>query len=189
MKLKLKNIEKLILIFALLGFIMLFILPNLNYIENSSFVCSGVSSANYYAFGYINWIFQRRWTGGSVSFDNPNPDYFTPNSSANHTIWLSTNNSTNSWVEAGYAKGESHNPDVRFLYWACGKYDENGNVYYYTSGKCLTPPGVPGKTHRYSILYYDDTGFVLYIDGYLEYIYNNELFYPYVKEIYIGLES
>ncbi len=145
--------------------------------------------SNYYAYGYINWIFKRQWTGGSVKFENPNPDYETPNSGANQTIWCSTNSSYTQWVEAGYAKGKQGDSNARYLYWASGRYDNNGNLIEYSEGDCSTPPGVPGLVHKYTIIYYDNPGcFMLFIDGYLEQTYSPE-FKKYIRKIEIGLES
>jgi len=99
---------KLIIFTVILIIISIFIFPSIKSIYESPSVCSAAAEGDhYYAIGYINWIVQRNWIGGKATFANPNPDYSTPNSSANHTIWVTTNNSTDSWVEAGYAKGQN----------------------------------------------------------------------------------
>jgi len=179
--------NKLIIFTVILVMIGIFVLPSIKSTYESPSVCSaGEYSDNYYAYGYINWILQRKWIGGKATFANPNPDYSTPNSSANHTIWVSTNSSADSWVEAGYAKGWVINgilyPNVRTLYTARvlpnGKYDEHRvtNV----------PVGAPGTTHSYTILYSGGGRWKVYIDG--TYVsYSDQP--PYSKEIDVGLES
>ncbi len=153
--------------------------------------CKAFSTQNhYYAFGYIDWFIQRRWIRGKVTFANPDPDYPTPNSSANQTIWATTNNSADSWAEAGYAKGWEDNsgnldPDVRTLYQAYFYAPTND----YHEDRALTPPGSPGTVHTYTILYNNASScWYLSIDGYYERPYP-QLLTLYSKEIDIGLES
>jgi len=61
--------------------------------------CSGYSGSgvHYDAYGYISWIIPRNWSGGRATFANPNPDYSVTSERANHTIWVTTSNSTDSW--------------------------------------------------------------------------------------------
>jgi len=169
----------------------IFVFPSIKSTYESPSVCSAaVKGDHYYAFGYINWVIQRNWIGGKATFANPNPDYLTPNSYANHTIWVTTNSSTDSWVEAGYAKGwkdenENLDPNIRTLYQA----------YYYApindyhEDRALTPSGSPGTVHTYTILYSNASScWYLLIDGYYERPYS-QLLSLYSKEIYVGLES
>jgi len=103
---------KLIIFTVILIIISIFIFPSIKSIYESPSVCSAAAEGDhYYAIGYINWIVQRNWIGGKATFANPNPDYSTPNSSANHTIWVTTNNSTDSWVEER-AKQEIQTIDI-----------------------------------------------------------------------------
>jgi len=148
--------------------------------------CKAFSTQNhYYAFGYIDWFIQRRWIGGKVTFANPDPDYSTPNSSANQTIWVTTNNSADSWVETGYAKGWVINnvldQNRRMLY--TGRTLPSGAYADYAVTS--VPVGPPGASHSYKIVYSNGLWRV-YIDG-VYVAYSNQL--PYAKEIDVGLES
>lgn len=111
--------------------------------------------ANYYGEGYIYWNSTKHWIGGAAIFANPNPDYVVQPGlgyAANHTLWVFTNNSNQSWNEVGYSKGWYLNgrwdTTLRTLYYAwCYP---NGTYYEYRSSY---PVGSPGTTHSYKIVY------------------------------------
>ena len=144
--------------------------------------CKAISTqGHYYAFGYIDWLIQRKWIGGKVTFANPSPDYSTPNSHAKQAIWVKTNNSTDSWVETGYSKGWVLDSNKRTLYTA--RVSPSGIYVNYMVTS--VPVGQPGKTHTYKILY-SNGRWKVYIDGvYVAYSIQR----PYAREIDVGLES
>ncbi len=158
---------------------------------SSSSVCSAITGdGHYYAIGYIDWILPRKWSGARVSFANPDPDYSVHNSTANQSLWVSTNGSNENWAEAGYSKGwydnyGNINPNIRTLYQAY--YYAPAQIYHVY--KALTPPGNPGEVHTYTILYNKASNcWYLSIDGNYERPYP-QLLTLYSKEIDIGLES
>jgi len=158
-----------------------------NFPDRFQRICSGYSGSgvHYDAYGYISWIIPRNWSGGKVTFTNPNPDYSVTSERANHTIWVTTGNSTDNWVETGYSKGwnvnGSFDSGVRTLYTARNSSAQGYAVYRVTT----ISPGSPGTTHTYEILYSGGL-WKVYIDG--SYVaYSNQPLYA--KEIDVGLES
>ena len=90
------------LLTALLLLVVLYLSLFSNFPDRFQRTCSGYSGTHYNAYGYVSWIIQRNWSGGRVTFANPNPDYSVASERANHTIWVTTGNSTDNWVETGY---------------------------------------------------------------------------------------
>ena len=184
-KMNLNKDRKNKLLNALLLLIVLFLVLFNNFPDRFQRTCSGYSGTHYNAYGYISWIIPRNWSGGRVTFANPNLDYSVTSERANHTIWVTTSNSTDSWVEAGYSKGwnvnGSFDPGVRTLYTGRNSANEGYAVYRITT----IYPGSPGTTHTYEILYSGGL-WKVYIDS--TYVaYSNQPLYA--KEIDVGLKS
>jgi len=142
---------------------------------------------HYYGKGEIYWNSTKHWSGGAAIFPNPNPDYYVQPSigyAANHTLWVFTNNSDQSWNEVGYSKGRNLNghwdTTLRTLYYAFRL--PNGQYYEYRSSN---PVGNPGTTHSYKISFGAGIWFI-YIDNILQGFSAQPL---YAKYIQVGLES
>lgn len=144
--------------------------------------------STYYAIGgiYIPWYSSRIWEGGSISFQNPNPDYIVENA-ANQTLWVSCGpESDDTWHEVGYSKGwynsntKTWDPNVRTLYFAWMW--PNGDYMEFKSNRAV---GSPGSSHVYRINI-ENGAWRIFIDG-IGQGGTGQILYS--KSIDVGLES